>query len=399
MSKVKMLDGNGAAVEALRLLKPGVIAAYPITPQSSIAERLSDLVANGTMKSQYIRVESEHSAMSVCIGAQLTGVRAATATSSVGLALMHEVCGMTSGSRLPLVMPVVNRSLASPWSLWCDHSDTMAERDTGWLQFYAGNVQEVLDLILAACKISETGSVLTPSMVCLDGFFLSHSMQKVYLPEDEEATEFVGEYVRQNMYLDTSDPMFVCNLTPSDSNGEMRYQQKVGFDEAARVTPQVFKEFTEKFGRELSVLDPFMMDDAEVAVVTIGSMGGTAKYVVKQLREKGIKAGALRIVMFRPFPEDEIRQALKNVKVVGVVDRSSGLGSRTAPVCTEVKAALYQTNVNVQSFIGGIAGRDISNHSFEKIFDDLLAVKDGTKAEVQQWFDVCDPMSVREVEF
>jgi pyruvate ferredoxin oxidoreductase alpha subunit len=394
-----MLDGNGAAVEGIRLLKPGVIAAYPITPQSSIAERLSVLVANGTMKSQYVRVESEHSAMSVCIGAQLTGVRAATATSSVGLALMHEVCGMPSGCRLPLVMPVVNRSLASPWSLWCDHSDTMAERDTGWLQFYAGTVQEVLDLILAACRISESSSVLTPSMVCLDGFFLSHSMQKVFLPEDDEATEFVGEYVRQNMYLDTADPMFVCNLTPSDSNGEMRYQQKVGFDEAARVAPQVFKEFTEKFGRKLSVLDPFMMDDAEVAVVTIGSMGGTAKYVVKQLREKGIRAGALRIVMFRPFPEDEIRQALKHVKVVGVVDRSSGLGSRTAPVCTEVKAALYQTDVNVQSFIGGIAGRDISNHSFERIFGDLLAVKDGTKTEVRQWFDVCDdPMSVREVE-
>ncbi len=400
MSKVKMMDGNGAAVEGLRLLKPGVIAAYPITPQSSVAEHLSELVANGTMKSQYIRVESEHSAMSVCIGAQLTGVRAATATSSVGLALMHEVCGMTSGCRLPLVMPVVNRSLASPWSLWCDHSDTMAERDTGWLQFYAGNVQEVLDLILAACKISETDSVLTPSMVCYDGFFLSHSMQKVFLPDDKEAMDFVGEYVRKNMYLDTADPMFVCNLTPSDTNGEMRYQQKVGFDEAAKVAPKVFGEYSEKFGRELRVLDPFMMDDAEVAVVTIGSMGGTAKYVVKQLREKGIRAGALRIVMFRPFPEDEIRQALKHVKVAGVVDRSSGLGSRTAPVCTEVKAALYQTNVNVQSFIGGIAGRDISNHSFERIFEDLLAVKDGKKAEVRQWFDVCDdPMSVREVEY
>lgn len=400
MSTVKMLDGNGAAVEAIRLMKPGVIAAYPITPQSSIAENLSVLVANGTMNSQYIRVESEHSAMSVCIGAQLTGVRAATATSSVGLALMHEVCGMTSGSRLPMVMPVVNRSLASPWSLWCDHSDSMAERDTGWLQFYASTVQEVLDLILTACKISETSEVLTPSMVCLDGFFLSHSMQKMSLPDDDEATEFLGEYVRQNMYLDTSDPMFVCNLTPSDSNGEMRYQQKVGFDEAAKVAPKVFKDFLDKFGRQLSVVEPYKLDDAEVAVVTIGSMGGTAKYVVNQLRAQGIKAGALRIIMFRPFPEDEIREALKHVKVVGVVDRSSGLGSRTGPVCTEVKAALYNTGVNVQSFIGGLAGRDISNHSFEKIFDDLLAINDGTLQEAKQWFDVNDnPMCVREVDY
>ena len=399
MAKIKMLDGNAAAVEGIRLMRPGVIAAYPITPQSSISEKLSDLVADGTIHAQYVRVESEHSAMSVCEGAMLSGVRVATATASVGLALMHEVCGVTSGCRLPMVMPVVNRSLAAPWSLWCDHTDTMAERDTGWLQFYASTAQEVLDLMLCACRISETAEVLTPSMVCLDGFFLSHSMQKVSVPSDEEAWSFIGEYERKNTYLDTADPMFVSNLTPSDSNEEMRYQQKMGFKAASETAPAVFAEYEKLVGRKLSTVDSYRLEDAEVAVVTLGSMGGTAKYVVNQLRAKGIKAGAMRIVMFRPFPEEEIRKALSHVKVIGVVDRSAGLGSLDAPTCVEVKAALFGAACKVFSFIGGIAGRDISNYSFERIFSDLIAVKNGESDTVTQWFDLNgDPMAVREVE-
>ncbi len=393
---IKMLDGNSAAVEAIRLVKPGVIAAYPITPQSSIAEHLADEVSEGRIQAEYVRVESEHSAMSVCVGAQLTGVRAATATSSVGLALMHEVCGVTSGCRIPLVMPVVNRSLVAPWSLWCDHQDTMAERDTGWLQYYAGTVQDVLDLHLAAIRISEHPDVLTPSMICLDGFFLSHSMQKVYVPEDDEAYDFVGEYKKINMYLDPEDPMFVNDLTPTDEYTEMRYQQKVGFEEAAKVTKAVFEEFKEKFGRELAIIRPYKLEDAEVAVVTIGSMSGTARYVVDQLREKGVKAGCLQIVMFRPFPGDAIREALAHIPVVGVVDRSAGLGGIYPPVCTEVQAALFGTNCDVRSYIGGLAGRDISNHAFEKIFMELMEIKDGTRKEHSQWFDVkADPMNLR----
>lgn len=394
---VKMLDGNGAAVEAIRLVRPGVIAAYPITPQSSIAEHLSDEVAAGRINAQYVRVESEHSAMSVCVGAQLTGVRAATATSSVGLALMHEVCGVTSGCRIPLVMPVVNRSLVAPWSLWCDHQDTMAERDTGWLQFYAGTVQDILDLYLAAMRISEHPDVLTPSMVCLDGFFLSHSMQKVIVPEDQDAFDFVGEYNKYaNMYLDPKDPMFVNDLTPTNEYTEMRYQQMVGFQEAKRVAPEVFAEFKEKFGRELAAVKPYLLDDAEVAVVTIGSMSGTARYVVNQLRAKGIKAGSLQIMMFRPFPAEEIRAALAHVPVVGVMDRSAGLGGILPPVCAEVVDALYGTGCDVRSYIGGLAGRDISNHSFEKIFQELLEIRQGSRKDHSQWFDVQDdPMNIR----
>lgn len=392
--QIRMFDGNGAAVEAIRLVKPGLIAAYPITPQSSIAEHLSDEVAEGRIDAEYIRVESEHSAMSVCIGAQLTGIRAATATSSVGLALMHEVCGVTSGCRIPIVMPVVNRSLVAPWSLWCDHQDTMAERDTGWLQYYAGTVQDILDLYLAAIRISEHEDVLTPSMICLDGFFLSHSMQKVKVPEDADAFDFVGEYVRRNMYLDPQDPMFVNDLTPTDEYTEMRYQQKVGFEEAARVTKEVFEEYNSRFGADLQTVRPYRLEDAEVAVVTIGSMSGTARFVVDQLREKGIKAGSLQIVMFRPFPSEEIKKYLANIPVVGVVDRSAGLGGAVPPVCAEIMAALGKSDI--YSYIGGLAGRDISNHSFEKIFNELIDVKAGKTESYHQWFDLKDnPMDLR----
>ncbi|MBR1814059.1 MAG: pyruvate ferredoxin oxidoreductase [Lachnospiraceae bacterium] len=396
---VKMFDGNGAAVEAIRLARPGVIAAYPITPQSSIAEHLADCVAEGKIDAEYVRVESEHSAMSVSIGACLTGVRVATATASVGLALMHEVCGVTAGCRVPIVMPVVNRSLVAPWSLWCDHSDTMAERDTGWLQFYASTVQEILDLQLCAYRISEHEDVLTPSMVCFDGFYLSHSMQRVDTPSDEEAWDFVGPYVRKNMYLDPKDVMFINDLCPTVEHTEMKYQQKVGFDKAAGVAKDVFAEYEKRFGRKLSAVESYRLEDAEVAVVTIGSMSGTGKYVVNQLREKGIKAGLLRICMFRPFPAEEIREALQNVKVIGVMDRSSGLGAFQGPVCSEVKAALLGTSCQVYDFIGGIAGRDISDGSFRKIFGMLTDAAAGKELAGTTWFDVReDAMNLREVE-
>lgn len=396
---IKMFDGNGAAVEAIRLARPGVIAAYPITPQSSIAEHLSEEVAAGRINAEYIRVESEHTAMSACVGASVSGVRVATATASVGLALMHEVCGVAAGIRQPIVMPVVNRSLVAPWSLWCDHSDTMAERDTGWLQYYCTNVQEILDLQLCAYRIAEHPDVLTPAMICFDGFYLSHSMQRVDTPTDEEAWDFVRPYERKNLYLDPHDVLFINDLCPTSEHTEMKYQQMMGFKAAERVTREVFAEYEQRFGRKLQPVETYMLEDAEVAVVTIGSMSGTGKYVVGQLRKKGIKAGLLRICMFRPFPAVEIREALKNVKVVGVVDRSCGLGGAQGPVCNEVRSALYGTTNKIFGFIGGIAGRDISDGSFRGIFDELLAVAEGRADTCTTWFDVReDAMNIREVE-
>ena len=275
----------------------------------------------------------------------------------------------------------------------------MAERDTGWLQFYCATVQEVLDLTLCAYRISEHEEVLTPSMVCLDGFFLSHSMQKVITPTDEEAWDFVGPYVRRNMYIDPTDVMFVNDLCPTSEYTEMRYQQKVGFERAGETAKEVFAEYERRFGRKLHTVESYMLEDAEVAVVTIGSMSGTAKHVVNELRAKGIKAGLLRICMFRPFPADEIRQALAKVPVVGIMDRSAGLGAAQPPVATEVKAALSGEKARLFSFVGGLAGRDISDHSFRDIFAQLMAVSEGRTDRVNTWFDLKgDPMALREVE-
>lgn len=394
----KMLDGNAAAVEAIKLAKVGVVSSYPITPQSPIAEGLSKLVKDGELEAKYIRVESEHSAMSAAIGAQLSGVRTGTATASVGLALMHEVLGVASGCRVPIVMPVVNRALVSPWSLWCDHQDTMAERDTGWLQFYCENVQDVLDLMIMAYKVAEHEEVLLPAMVCLDGFFLSHSVQKVKCPDQDTVDKFLGEYVAKNAYLDTKDPMFINDLVSPNEFTEMRYQQKIGFENALRIIPEIQKEFYEIFGRKLSLIEEYRTEDADVVLVTLGSMSGTAKHVVNELREEGVKVGVLKIVSFRPFPGELIKEALKDKKVVGVLDRSAGLGAEGGPVWLEVRAALKDEDTDVRSYIGGLGGRDIEEANIEKIFKELLEIYRGERKENTSWIDVKEnPMDIRQV--
>lgn len=397
MTKFKMVDGNAAAVEAIQAANVKVISAYPITPQSSISEKLSELVANGSLNAKYLRVESEHTAMSAAIGAQLTGVRAATATSSVGLALMHEVLNVASGCRVPIVMPVVNRALAAPWSLWCDHQDAMAERDSGWLQFYCENVQDVYDLTIMSYKIAEHEEVLTPIMVCLDGFFLSHSMQKIEIQEQEEIDNFIGQYKAKNSYLNPKDPMIINNLTSSDEFTEMRYQQKVGFDKAVEVMDKVFIEFEEKFGRKHSAVEGYMLEDAEYVIVTLGSMAGTAKHVVNLLREQGLKVGVLKIVSFRPFRVELIKDMLKNVKNIGVLDRSAGLGAHGAPVWQEVNSALsdYKDKL-VRSYVGGLGGRDISIQTILKVFEDLKIERPKENGPV--WIDVKEnAMNIRQV--
>jgi len=371
MARYKMLDGNAAAVEAIAMAKVGVISAYPITPQSSVAEKLSELVDKGTLKANYIRVESEHTAMSAAITAQLTGVRAATATSSVGLALMTEVLGMASGCRVPIVMPVVNRALAAPWSLWCDHQDTMTVRDTGWLQFYCENVQDVFDLTIAAYRIAEDKRVQTPAMVALDGFFLSHSMQKLLIPEQAEIDAFIGPYIPKNLRLDPKDPVIINNLTPSDEMTEMRWQQMMGMKNAETVIDEVFQEFEKTFGRRHSAVEGYCMEDAEEAVVSLGSMSGTAKYVVDQLRAQDRKAGALKVVSFRPFPYQKVREALGNTRKIAVIDRTAGLGGQGAPLWTETAAAMKDSGKPVINYIAGLGGRDISMYTIENIFVDL----------------------------
>lgn len=392
-----MLDGNAAAVQAIKMAKVKVISAYPITPQSSISEELSDMVQNGSIDAKYLRVESEHTAISAAIGAQLTGVRAATATSSVGLALMHEVLNVASGCRVPIVMPVVNRALASPWSLWCDHQDTMAERDSGWMQFYCENVQEVFDFTTIGYRLAEHEDVLTPIMICLDGFFLSHSMQKVLIPKQSEVDEFLGDYVKKNTYLDPLNPMVINNLTSPDEFTEMRYQQKNGFDNAVKVMDKVFLEFEKKFGRAHRAIEGYKLEDAEAVIVTLGSMSGTVKQVVNILRNQGKKVGSLKIVSFRPFRNDLINEMLKGKKRIAVLDRTAGLGSQGAPLWHEVRNALEEPNAVVKSYIGGLGGRDISIQTVLNVFADVM--DNSSKNESPVWIDVKDnAMDIRQVD-
>lgn len=402
VSKREILDGNGAAAEAMRLGGVKVICAYPVTPQSPLAERLSEMVEDGRIDGKYIRVESEHSAMAATIGAALTGVRAGTATSSVGLALMHEVLGVASGDRVPIVMPVVNRALVAPWSLWCDHSDTMAERDTGWIQIYTENSQEVFDTVLMSYKIAENPEVMTPVMVALDGFFLSHTLQVVELPEQADVDEFIPEYTTSNIYLDPDNPMFINDLTPPEDFTEMKYQQKVGFDKALEVIPQVQAEFAEKFGRKYDMVESFMCDDADVVLVTMGSMSGTAKQVVKDLRQEGKKVGVVKIRLFRPFPVDDIRVILNKFATVGVIDRSAGLGAESAPVMTEVSRALAGENdvKNLVGFVAGLGGRDVTIKTIRKAVDELYELQQGKKQpwKDSKWIDVKEnALQIREV--
>jgi pyruvate ferredoxin oxidoreductase alpha subunit len=391
MANRVVLDGNSAAAEALRLARAQVIAAYPVTPQSPIAEKLASYVADGSFAAKYMRVESEHSALSCVIGAQLTGVRTGTATSSVGLALMHEVLGVASGCRVPIVMAVVNRALVSPWSLWCDHQDTMAERDSGWLQFYAENAQEVLDLLIMAYRIAEDYRVLTPAMVCLDGFFVSHSPQSVTVPNQETVDDFLPPYRRANLYLDPDDPMFINNLVPPEDFTEMRYQQRAGFENALEVIPQVQDEFRATFGRRYEMVEAYQCEDADVVLVTIGSMSGTAKHVVNKQREQGLPVGVVKLTAFRPFPTLHLQKALGAARVVGVLDRSAGLGADLAPVCLEVRSATQDLNVQVVGYVGGLGGRDITETTLQSILRQLLEISDGRRSKPDSaWIDVRD---------
>lgn len=394
----KMLDGNEAAVEAMKLARVQVISAYPITPQSTISEKLSDLVASGELKAEYVRVESEHTALSVATTAGLTGVRAATATASNGLALMHEVLSMTSGNRVPIVMPVVNRGVAAPWTLWCEHGDAMSQRDTGWLQLYCQNVQEVLDITLLSYRIAEDERVLTPTMVCLDGFFLSHSMQKADVPEQQLVDEFIGPYIRKNTYLDPEDPMFCCDLTGSDEFTEMRYQQKIAMDNSIEVIEEISKEFEEKFGRKINIVEGYKTEDADVVLVALGSMCGTAKYVVDKMRKEGKKVGLAKVVVFRPFPTKQLKEVLSGKKVVGVFDRSIGLGGQGGPVWSETCALMMNEGCDIRHYVGGLGGRDVTIDNIEKIYNELLDIKERKSETHTEWIDLKEnPMDLRQV--
>jgi pyruvate ferredoxin oxidoreductase alpha subunit len=382
------VSGNMAAAQAAKLAEVDVVAAYPITPQTSIVEYLAKFVANGDLRAQMIAVESEHSAMAACIGASLVGARAFTASSSQGLALMHECVYAAAGLRLPIVMPIANRALSHPVTIWSDHSDSMAERDSGWLQFYVENCQEVLDTVLMAYKIAEDERVLLPVMVCEDGFYLSHLSELVEIPSLDDVRSFIPKHSPKHPILDIDDPKSLGLVVNSDSFTELVYDKHASILNAVDVTEEVFAEFAAKFGREYSAVETYRSEDADVLLVGMGSMAGTIRVAVDSLRDSGVKAGMVKIKMYRPFPAEALKKALMNAKVVAVMDKSISYGTGgvlfydvSRPFVNEREHPL------LLDYVTGLGGRDITPATVERVVESaLVASRNGVSDEVS-WID------------
>lgn len=358
-----------AVSEAVKLAKADVVAAYPITPQTHIVEHLAELVANGELDAEYIPVESEHSAMSACLGSSATGARTFTATAGQGLELMHEVVFVASSMRLPIVMAVTNRAVSAPLSVWGDHSDVMAVRDTGWIQIFVENGQEAVDNTLCAFRIAEDRRVLLPVMVHIDGFHLSHMVEPVVFPGQSE----VDSFIPPNNYpfpLNPSKPVTMGDFAPPAIYTEAKWAQQINLEKSKSVILEVWKEFGEKFGRHYNPVECYRCEDCETLLMTMGSFSETAMMAVDKMREAGQKIGLFRLRLWRPFPYEELRQVVGGARNLIVLDRaiSYGMGG---PVASEIKSALYPLDKRpkVVGFVGGLGGRDISPSDFEAIIN------------------------------
>jgi pyruvate ferredoxin oxidoreductase alpha subunit len=368
--------GNEAVAEGMRQINPDVVAAYPITPQTEIVQIFSSFVANGKVDTEFVTVESEHSAMSATVGAASAGARAMTATSANGLALMWEIVYIAASMRLPIVMPVVNRALSGPINIHCDHSDTMGARDSGWIQIFSENAQEAYDNLLQAVRIAENKNVLLPVMVTMDGFIISHAMEVMHMLEDEKVKHWVGEYVPENPLLDVDNPVTVGPLDLYDWNMEHKRQQAEAMVQAKPVILEVARDYAKLSGREYGLFEEYMLDDAEIAIVALGSTAGTAKEVVRALRADGVKAGLLKLRVFRPFPACEIARALQGKKAVAVMDRSDSFNAVSGPVFAEARSAMYGMDnaPAVVDYIYGIGGRDVTMDHIKSVYDDLAKI-------------------------
>ncbi len=375
--------GNEAVAEAMRQINPDVVAAYPITPQTEIVQIFSSFVANGKVDTEFVTVESEHSAMSATVGASAAGARAMTATSANGLAFMWEVVYIAAAMRLPIVMPVVNRALSGPLNIHCDHSDTMGARDSGWIQIFSENAQEAYDNTIQALRIAENSNVLLPVMVTMDGFIISHAMEVMEILEDEKVREFIGEYVPENPLLDVDNPVTIGPIDLQDWNFEHKRQQAEAMRNAKPVILEVAKDYAKLTGREYGLFEEYRMEDAEVAVVVLGSTAGTAKAVVDELRADGVRAGLLKIRVFRPFPAEDIAEALKDVKAVAVMDRSDSFNAVGGPVFGDVRSALYdvENGPRIVDYIYGIGGRDVTPDHIRTVYADLAKIADTGQVE------------------
>jgi pyruvate/2-oxoacid:ferredoxin oxidoreductase alpha subunit len=366
----QLLTGNDAAAEAVKLSRVQVIAAYPITPQTSIAESLSDFVSKKKLDARYMRVESETSALACLIGASMAGARAFTATSSQGLALMHELLHWASGARLPIVLVNVNRSMASPWSLGTDHIDSLSQRDTGWLQFYCEKAQEVLDTVIIAFKLSE--KLLLPVMILSDGFYLSHFVEPVSIPDQKQVDRFLPE--RKTRYrLDPKAPHTFGGGVSGPIFARLKKDFQVSMEEAKVIFRELCREFESIFGRKYSAVEPYRTEDAEIVLITVGTITGTARVFVDQARQEGMKVGFLKMKMFRPFPEEEARQVLKGSKRIVVLDRNISFGAEGI-FSQELKAALYgmDPKPEVIDVIAGLGGLDVTPEGLRDLCQKVL---------------------------
>jgi len=368
------LDGDKAVAQAIRQMNPDVVAAYPITPQTEIVMRFSDYVANGEVDTEFVPVESEHAAMSVCIGASAAGGRTQTATAGAGLAFMWEVLWVASGTRLPIVMHVVNRSLSAPLNILCDHSDSMGARDAGWIQLYGENVQEAYDNAIQTVRIAEHPDVMLPTLQCLDGFIVGHNMERLELLPDEAVRKFIGTYKPSHSLLDVAHPVTYGPMDYHDYFFEHKRQQAAAIEKALEIVPLIGEEYGRLSGRYYGLMEEYKLDDAQFATVVLGSTAGTAKVVVDELRDQGIKAGLLKIRCFRPFPAAAVAAALGNKKVVAVLDRSISFGAQGNPLFLEVCTALLTHGFapKVANYVYGLGGRDTRPGLIRQVYQDLM---------------------------
>jgi len=376
MAKIVAVTGNEAVAYALKQVNPDVCAAYPITPQTDMMQRFSSFVSDGKVKTEIILVESEHSSMSACVGASAAGGRVITATSSQGLALMYEILYIASGTRLPIVMPVVNRALSAPLNIHGDHSDSMGARDTGWIQLWSENAQEAYDNTIQAFRIAEHMDIRLPVMVNLDGFIISHSIERLEYLEDDQVQSFVGEFKQLNPLLDLDRPVSYGPLILTDYYMEFRKAQDDVESKVAGVVLDVAKDFEKLSGRSYSLFETYRLDDAEIALVILNSAAGTSKDVIDEFRNKGIKAGLLKPRLYRPFPYKEVGEALKHLRAVCVLDRADAFGGSFGPVYMDIATSLYPYKEKpvLINKIYGLGGRDYLPEHAELVLNELVDI-------------------------
>ena len=372
----KVIEASMAVATAAKLCKPDIVAVYPITPQTHIPERIADFVYDGESDINLVDVESEHSALSACVGSQAAGSRTFTATASQGLALMHEILFVASGLRLPIVMAVANRALSAPINIWNDHQDSISARDAGWMQFYVESAQEALDTTIMAFKIAENHKVLLPAMICLDGFTLTHVYEPVDIPEQSKVTSFVSKY--KPLYkLDPKKPMTFGPIGFPNSFMNFKEQQHEAMLNSLDIIKKVDLEFKKQFGRSYGngLIEEYKLKDAEYAIVCMGTICGTSRVVVDKLRKQGKKVGLIKIKTFRPFPEDELIRITKNLKGIAVVEKNISLGQQGA-LFTDLRSTLYHVNDSlVHNFIVGLGGRDVTKKHIEMALEKTISAK------------------------